>query len=672
VVDADQTDELKFLAGGGLSGTQLRAFDWTASPLGPPAGWPQSLRTAVKLMLNTRHPLSIFWGPEAIHLFNDAAGESYGAERRAAGMARPGAISWSEIWPVIGPQFDQVMAGRGATWHENQLVPIIRDGRLEDVYWTYSYCPIDDPQAPNEVGGVLVIATETTQIVLAERRKAEEAERQRTLFEQAPGFISIMSGPEHVVEFVNREHRKLFGSNNWPGMPIRAAFPDIAGQGFLEMLDKVYATGEILKAHSAPIRYKQPGTREETTRFLDFIYAPFFDGEGRRSGVFCEGFDVTDRVEAAADLLSAEERLRLATEAADIGWWDVEAGYGRLSWPPRVKAMFGISPDVPVTMDDFYNGLHPEDRDRVAAVYEGAADPARRELYDVEYRTIGKEDGVLRWVAAKGRGVFDEAGRCKRVIGTAIDITERKLSQEEKLAREKEDAELRDQFIAVLGHDLRNPLAAVSAGTRMLLRRPERAAEISEKIERSISRMSELTANILDFARGRLGGGLVVTRDLQKPLEPVLLQVIDEHKDIHPERGIVAEIELRQPVECDRHRIGQLLSNLLGNALIYGAPNTPVEVRARVEAGQFVLSVTNAGEAIDPSALERLFQPFFRGSLRDHREGLGLGLYICNEIAKAHGGTLEVASECGKTCFTLRMPMQEQQVVADQMEAVLF
>ena len=138
--------------------------------------------------------------------------------------------------------------------------------------------------------------------------------------------------------------------------------------------------------------------------------------------------------------------------------------------------------------------------------YAGAADPARRALYDVEYRTIGKEDGILRWVAAKGRGVFDEAGRCKRVVGTAIDITERKLAQEEKLARQQEDAELREQFIAVLGHDLRNPLASVAAGTRFLVRRPERAAEIAEQIERSISRMSELIENVLDFARGRSGG----------------------------------------------------------------------------------------------------------------------------------------------------------------------
>ena len=277
-----------------------------------------------------------------------------------------------------------------------------------------------------------------------------------------------------------------------------------------------------------------------------------------------------DTVPPAAELLSAEERLRLATEAADIGWWDVEEGHGHLTWPPRVKAMFGISPDAPVSMEDFYSGLHPEDRDRVAAVYAGAADPARRTLYDVEYRTIGKEDGVIRWVAAKGRGVFDESGQCKRMIGTAIDITERKRAQEEKLARQLEEAELRDQFIAVLGHDLRNPLASVAAGTRFLVRHPERAAEVAEQMEQSISRMTELIENILDFARGRLGGGFVTTRDSEKPLEPVLLQVIDELRGVHPEQAVATDIDLREPVQCDRQRVGQLLSNLLGNAFVYG------------------------------------------------------------------------------------------------------
>ena len=130
-----------------------------------------------------------------------------------------------------------------------------------------------------------------------------------------------------------------------------------------------------------------------------------------------------------AALRGSEEQLRLATEAAEVGLWDVDGVTGVLYWPARVKAMFGISPDAPATMDDFFAGLHPEDRQATTAAYEAAADPARRALYDVEYRTFGKEDGVLRWVAAKGRGVFDDEGRCVRVIGTAIDITRRKADE---------------------------------------------------------------------------------------------------------------------------------------------------------------------------------------------------------------------------------------------------
>jgi PAS domain S-box-containing protein len=368
--------------------------------------------------------------------------------------------------------------------------------------------------------------------------------------------------------------------------------------------------------------------------------------------------ETSNGVLSTAELLLAEERLRLAIEAADTGWWDVEEGHGKLSWSHHVRAMFGVSADAPVTMDDFYNGLHPDDRDRVAAFYAAAADPTRRALYDVEYRTIGKQDGVIRWVAAKGRGVFDETGRCKRVIGTAVDITERMLAQEEKLARDREIAELREQFIAVLGHDLRNPLASIASGTRLMARHPERAVEIAGHIERSISRMSELIENILDFARGRLGGGFVTTRDSEKPLEPVLLQVIEELKSAHPEQEVAIDIDLREPVQCDRQRIGQLLSNLLGNAFVYGAPTAPIRVYARAQDGQFELSVTNSGATIEPSDLEWLFQPFFRSKVRGSREGLGLGLYICSEIAKAHGGTISVSSENETTSFTLRMPTE--------------
>ena len=135
---------------------------------------------------------------------------------------------------------------------------------------------------------------------------------------------------------------------------------------------------------------------------------------------------LTEQSELGESLAIKEERLRLALEVAEIGQWHVDNDTGFMFWPPRVKAMFGISAHVPVTLDDYYNGVHPDDRQKTLDAYQAASDPERRPLYDVEYRTVGKEDGVIRWVAAKGRGLFNDHGTCYRVLGTAVDITSRR------------------------------------------------------------------------------------------------------------------------------------------------------------------------------------------------------------------------------------------------------
>ena len=160
-----------FLRDGGEMGALIRAFDWTMSPLGPAELWSQSLRAVVRLMLSTNHPMFIFWGSQHISLYNDAYAQSLGPEKHPAILGMPAREAWPEVWPVIGPQIARVMAGRGATWHEDHLVPILRHGRLDDAYWTYSYSPIDDEQAETGVGGVMVICTETTERVLADRRQ---------------------------------------------------------------------------------------------------------------------------------------------------------------------------------------------------------------------------------------------------------------------------------------------------------------------------------------------------------------------------------------------------------------------------------------------------------------------------------------------------------------------
>jgi len=157
-----------FLAGGGVSGQLARSVDWGKTPLGPPGAWPQSLRTMVSVILHSRHPMFLWWGPDLVQIYNDAYLPSFGAGKHPAAMGQRGRDCWPEIWPIIWPQIDDVMSGRGASWNEDHLVPIFRNGRIEEVYWTYGYSPVPDDEGG--VGGVLVVCTETTARVIAERR----------------------------------------------------------------------------------------------------------------------------------------------------------------------------------------------------------------------------------------------------------------------------------------------------------------------------------------------------------------------------------------------------------------------------------------------------------------------------------------------------------------------
>ena len=244
------------------------------------------------------------------------------------------------------------------------------------------------------------------------------------------------------------------------------------------------------------------------------------------------------------------------------------------------------------------------------------------------------------------------------LIACQLDAQERLDLGEAALAAERETAELREQFIAVLGHDLRNPLAAIDAGSRLLLRHPldEKAATVVKLIQASVKRMAGLIDSVMDFARGHLGSGLYVNATPGAPLQATLEHVVDEVRATAPGRPIQAAFRITCTVRCDAARMAQLLSNLLANAATHGAADKPIQVRAVTEAGMFELTVANSGPAIPPVALGRLFQPFYRAAGQASQQGLGLGLYIASMIAKAHGGTLTVASSSVETIFTFRMP----------------
>jgi sigma-B regulation protein RsbU (phosphoserine phosphatase) len=231
-----------------------------------------------------------------------------------------------------------------------------------------------------------------------------------------------------------------------------------------------------------------------------------------------------------------------------------------------------------------------------------------------------------------------------------------KKQAENNLLTERGIAALREQFIAILGHDLRNPLGAVKGAAELLSRSQlnERDDRIVSMIKRSCDRMTELIENVMDFARIRLGTGILINRQ-ETILEPVLVQVIDELQAAFLVRQIISEIDIEEPVDCDPSRIAQLLSNLLANALTHGYPDTPVYFKAIHREGYFEMSVSNRGEPIPAATLAKIFEPFTRETARPSQHGLGLGLYIASEISRAHGGELSCTSTAEETKFTFRM-----------------
>ncbi len=277
-------------------------------------------------------------------------------------------------------------------------------------------------------------------------------------------------------------------------------------------------------------------------------------------------------------------------------------------------------------------------------------------VLDYEPRELDENQKALLRMTARQIMKMMELRRLNATERTARERAETHAeATSARLAHANRESDLREQFIAVLGHDLRNPLASIQAAAHLVKRGKLTLDEMLHLTQGSISRMSSLIDNILDFARGRLGNGIDLVRS-DVALVPLLTQVVDELRAAAPDRTFVTDFALDGNVCCDAGRIGQLLSNLGGNAVVYGTPGTPIDVSACIRDGMFELSVSNAGEPIPEAALAKLFQPFFRGEVRANQQGLGLGLYISSEIARAHGGTLTASSTPEKTTFLFRMP----------------
>jgi signal transduction histidine kinase len=522
------------------------AFDWSTTPVGVREDWSPALRTAVDLILESNHPMFIWWGPELTQFYNDAYRRTMGPERHPSALGQPGRQCWEEIWPIIGPQIETVLAGGPATWHEDQLVPVTRHGARRDVWWTYGYSALRDQ---GRIVGVLVVCTDVTNEHLSRRRQARltedlrleaeqrrfEHERQKLMFQQAPGFMCILRGRNHVFEFANDAYRRLVGPRAVIGRPVIEALPEVADQGFLSLLDRVFATGTAYSAYALPVQLQQSPGSPMSKRYLDFVYQPIIEADGTVSGIFVQGSDVTQRYQA-------EEELRRTNQR-------------------------------------------------------------------------------------------------------------------------------KDEFLATLAHELRNPLAPVTAAAQLLLLaqpQDERVTKAAQVIDRQARHMTALVDDLLDasrFSRGhaelrqeRLDLGAV----LDAALEQVRPQLAVRGHQLHVRR-ITGDHTL-----CgDHRRLVQAIANLLANAAKYTPPGGRIEVELEEEAAVWAeptlrLVVRDNGIGIPAGQQPHIFELFSQAaSGPEHAQGgLGIGLALVKAIAGLHGGQVRVRSEGeGRGSeFTLLLP----------------
>ena len=296
-------------------GERIRAYDWGTHPLGPPAQWPPALRMAISLCLNSSFPTAIYWGPEFYVLYNDAWSE-IPAEKHPAMLGMPAREGWSDIWDIVGPQFQHVFgSGEGMALYE-EMLPMVRGGRACETWWNYSLTAIRDPA--HGIGGIFNQGHEITAIVQARRQRQAELERWRELFRQAPSGVALLRGPNHVFEFVNDAYQQLVPGRTILGKPVAEALPEVLRQGFVELLDGVYRSGEPYLGTGAKVQLQRtPGAPAEE-RVLDFVYQPMRNAGGEVDGIFVLASDVTERARAEAALRVSnwqlgEERARLAS-----------------------------------------------------------------------------------------------------------------------------------------------------------------------------------------------------------------------------------------------------------------------------------------------------------------------------------------------------------------------
>ncbi len=575
------------------------------------------------------------------------------------------------------------------------------DGPVVDMrYWSATHTPLRDDE-----GRVVAVMQNTTDVTEVHRLR-EEVRRARAatgltaeqlsegvlsraaavqrdnlrlsarqafltdLFEQAPGFMAVLRGPNHVFELANRAYEQLIGRSGFLGVGIRQVLPELAEQGFFELLDRVRETGQPFVGRGMPVTLRAHDALR--TIFVDFVYQPIRDANGQMEGIFVQGAEVTDREAALTALRESEARLRTIANLVPQMIWSARADgfvdYYNQRWYDFTGVAEGASDG-----DGWSAAVHPDDRERCRAHWRDSL--ATGDAYDIEYR-LRHRSGEYRWVLTRALPVRDASGRIARWMGTCTDIQEHKRVQE--MLERSQDAlraadRQKDQFLAMLAHELRNPLAPIATAAQLLKMAPERVAGVrqaAEIIDRQAMHMSDLVEDLMDVSR--VTRGLVALKPRRVRVAEVVAAAVEQTSPLVVRRGHRLEVVERTPdleLWADPSRLTQILSNLLNNAAKYTPEGGTLALEIDRQDGEAVIRVRDNGIGIEPSLLVRVFDLFAQAETTPerHQGGLGVGLALARSLTRLHGGTLTASSPgAGQgATFELRLPLAGASPVDD-------
>ena len=670
--------------GDGEMARLCRSTDWASTSLGPVEEWSPALRVVVRMTIECPFPIILWCGPDLLQIYNDANRPFLGVKHPLA-LGRAGKESWPEIWPEIAPLLETIRMNGPATYAEDARFVMEREkGSPRDAWFTFSLSPVRDEDGT--VVAVLSVAWETTQRIRAERLvqdallDAERAEQQlRDVFAQAPAFLAVVRGPDHVFEFANDAYMQLVGHRDLVGKRVVEALPEVRGQGFIQLLDEVLITGKPFIGREVPVMLERVRGAPPEQVFVDFVYQRLADPAGGRVGIVAHGSDVTANVlarreverlwheseNANAAVLASEQRFRFLTNAIPVQVWTATPD-GALDFvSDRVGEYFGKTV-AEVIGDGWLAVLHPDD-------VKGTIDRWRASLetgapYEVEFRLWSAEHQAFRWHLGRATPQRDEGGAIIRWFGTNTEIEDRKQTEADlrRLTAEATEADrAKASFLAAMSHELRTPLNAIG-GYAQLIEMGVRGPVSDEqridllKIQRSKDHLDALVSDVLNFAKQ--GSGKVeytiepvdVHSTLQGVLEMVAPQLSAKELRVAPfttPRGLTAM--------ADGDKMRQILINLLGNALKFTPPAGTLSLSINATKTEVAISVIDTGIGIPEDQVDKIFEPFVQaGSALDKKDqGVGLGLAISRQLARAMRGDLRVVSTVGKgSTFTLTLP----------------